>query len=169
MAALIATIVLIFIFQGKEIVDNPVHVLLIAVPLTLQTFTIFVIAYGTFYLLRIPHKFAAPGALIATSNFFELAVAVAMSLYGAGSGATLATVVGVLTEVPTMLFLVHFANRTKRHFDQRAGVEKGILPAMAPDKHKGVDTDDGAENANHNILRFSEYVPNESPVKISFV
>lgn len=116
MIALLVTIVLIFIFQGGQIVDNTVHVLLIAVPLTLQSYIIFALAYFIFFKLRIPHRYAAPGALIATSNFFELAVAMAMSLFGADSGATLTTVVGVLEEVPIMLSLVWFANRTRHWF-----------------------------------------------------
>lgn len=116
--ALILTVLLIFIFQGAQIVESPVHVLLIAVPLILQSFLIFALAYGIFYFLRVPYRFAAPGAMIATSNFFELAVAVAMSLFGADSGATLATVVGVLVEVPVMLSLVWIANRTQHWFPQ---------------------------------------------------
>jgi ACR3 family arsenite transporter len=119
--ALLGTIFLIFIFQGKQIFANPIHVLLIAVPLTLQTLVVFAMAFGSFYALRVPHKLAAPGALIATSNFFELAVAVAMALFGADSGATLATVVGVLTEVPIMLTLVWVANKMEGVFDRRSG------------------------------------------------
>ena len=122
--ALLATLFLIFTFQGDKFVDNPVHVLLIAVPLLLQSVIIFAIAYGLMAWLRVPHRQAAPGALIATSNFFELAVAVAMSLFGAESGATLATVVGVLEEVPVMLALVWFCNRTRAWFPDPA-----LLPA----------------------------------------
>lgn len=114
--ALLGTIVLIFTFQGSQIWDNPVNVLLIAVPLTIQSYLIFALAYGIFYKLQTPFRYAAPGAMIATSNFFELAVAVAMSLFGADSGATLVTVVGVLEEVPIMLSLVWFANKTQHYF-----------------------------------------------------
>lgn len=116
MVALLATLFLIFTFQGEQIINYPVDVLLIAVPLLLQSFIIFALAYGCMIYLQVPHRFAAPGALIATSNFFELAVAVAMSLFGADSGATLATVVGVLEEVPIMLALVWFCNRTLHWF-----------------------------------------------------
>jgi ACR3 family arsenite transporter len=124
--ALLLTVLLIFIFQGAQIVESPVDVLLIAVPLILQSYLIFVLAYGVFYLLRVPYRFAAPGAMIATSNFFEMAVAVAMSLFGADSGATLATVVGVLVEVPVMLSLVWIANRT-RHWFPQARTERDYL------------------------------------------
>ncbi|EDQ91878.1 uncharacterized protein MONBRDRAFT_5977 [Monosiga brevicollis MX1] len=118
MIALIAVLVLIFIFQGQAIVDQPVHVLLIAVPLTIQTYFIFGLAYSVMWYLRVPFCYAAPGALIATSNFFELAVALAISLEGADSGATLATVVGVLEEVPIMLSLVWLCNRTQHWFPE---------------------------------------------------
>ena len=107
---------LIFILQGEQIVDKPSHVFLIAVPMTVQAYGIFALAYFVFYWQRIPFKFAAPGSMIATSNFFELAVAVAMSLFGPESGATLATVVGVLVEVPIMLSLCWFANKTQHWF-----------------------------------------------------
>ena len=89
---------------------------LIAIPLLIQSYGIFVVAYGWAYLWRVPFSTAAPAALIGTSNFFELAVAVAISLFGLNSGAALATVVGVLVEVPVMLSLVAFANRTRQHF-----------------------------------------------------
>lgn len=115
--ALLLTLVLVFIFQGKVIVENLLHILLIAVPLTLQTYVIFAISYAAAYAFGIRHRYAAPAAMIATSNFFELAVAVAISLYGLDSGATLATVVGVLEEVPVMLTLVWFCNRTRHWFD----------------------------------------------------
>ena len=118
--ALLATLFLIFTFQGEQMVENPLHVLLIGVPLLLQSVIIFAVTYGLMYRLHVPHRFAAPGALIATSNFFELAVAVAMSLFGADSGATLATVVGVLEEVPIMLVLVWFCNRTRHWFPDPA-------------------------------------------------
>ena len=113
---LLATVVLLFGFQAETIVSSPLVILLIAIPLLLQNLLIFVIAYGWAYLWRLPHNVAAPAALIGTSNFFELAVAVAISLFGLNSGAALATVVGVLVEVPAMLALVALANATRRHF-----------------------------------------------------
>ncbi len=113
---LLATIILLFGFQGKTIVSQPLIILLIAVPILIQSYGIFAIAYGAAWGLRVPHTIAAPCALIGTSNFFELAVAVAISLYGLNSGAALATVVGVLVEVPVMLSLVAFANRTRSRF-----------------------------------------------------
>ncbi|MCS6835825.1 MAG: ACR3 family arsenite efflux transporter [Anaerolineae bacterium] len=113
---LLLTLVLLFSFQGEKIVNNPLHIALIAVPLILQTFFIFAIAYYAAYIWRIPHRIAAPASLIGASNFFELAVAVAISLFGVTSGAALATVVGVLVEVPVMLALVRIANSTRQHF-----------------------------------------------------
>jgi ACR3 family arsenite transporter len=113
---LLATVVLLFGFQGQVILDQPVLIALIAVPLLIQSYGIFAIAYGAAYLWRVPYTVAAPCALIGTSNFFELAVAVAIGLFGLNSGAALVTVVGVLVEVPVMLSLVAFANRTQRHF-----------------------------------------------------
>jgi ACR3 family arsenite transporter len=113
---LLATVVLLFGFQGRVILDQPMVIALIAVPLLIQTYGIFAIAYGAALAWRIPFKVAAPCALIGTSNFFELAVAVAISLFGLGSGAALATVVGVLVEVPVMLSLVALANRTRHWF-----------------------------------------------------
>ena len=113
---LLATVVLLFGFQGHVIVERPLLIALIAVPLLIQSYGIFVIAYGAAWLARTPFSIAAPCALIGTSNFFELAVAVAISLFGLNSGAALATVVGVLVEVPVMLSLVAFANRTQRWF-----------------------------------------------------
>ena len=113
---LIATVVLLFGFQGHVIVERPLVIALIAVPLLIQSYGIFAIAYGAARAWRIPFDVAAPCALIGTSNFFELAVAVAISLFGIGSGAALATVVGVLVEVPVMLSLVAFANRTRHWF-----------------------------------------------------
>lgn len=110
---LLLTLVLIFSFQGETILSNPIHILLIAVPLILQTVIIFFIAYGWAKAWKLPHEIAAPAGLIGASNFFELAVAVAISLFGLQSGAALATVVGVLVEVPVMLTLVKVANRTK--------------------------------------------------------
>ena len=113
---LLLTLVLIFAFQGQVILDNPLHIVLIAVPLILQTFLIFGIAYGACWLLKLPHRIAAPAGMIGASNFFELAVAVAVALFGTTSPAALATTVGVLTEVPVMLFLVKIANKTKGRF-----------------------------------------------------
>ena len=113
---LLLTLVLIFAFQGHVILDNPHHIVLIAVPLILQTFLIFGIAYGACWLLKLPHHIAAPAGMIGTSNFFELAVAVAVALFGTTSPAALATTVGVLTEVPVMLLLVKIANKTKGRF-----------------------------------------------------
>jgi ACR3 family arsenite transporter len=113
---LLATVVLLFGFQGKVILDQPSLIAIIAVPLLIQSYGIFVIAYGAAWAWRIPFNVAAPCALIGTSNFFELAVAVAISLFGLGSGAALTTVVGVLVEVPVMLSLVAFANRTRKYF-----------------------------------------------------
>jgi len=113
---LILTLVLLFAFQGEKILANPLHILLIAIPLTVQTFLIFFIAYGWAKAWRVPHPVAAPGAMIGASNFFELAVAAAIGLFGLQSGAALATVVGVLVEVPVMLALVAIANRTRGHF-----------------------------------------------------
>jgi ACR3 family arsenite transporter len=114
--ALLATIVLLFGFQGHVILDRPLLIALIAIPLLVQSYGIFAIAYGAAYLWRVPFNVAAPCALIGTSNFFELAVAVAISLFGLNSGAALTTVVGVLVEVPVMLSLVAFANRTRSRF-----------------------------------------------------
>ena len=115
-AALLATVVLLFGFQGHVILDRPVVIALIAVPLLVQSYGIFAVAYSAAYLWRVPFNVAAPCALIGTSNFFELAVAVAISLFGLNSGAALATVVGVLVEVPVMLSLVALANRTRGLF-----------------------------------------------------
>jgi ACR3 family arsenite transporter len=115
-AALLVTLVLLFAFQGEVILHNPLHIALIAVPLIIQTFLIFFIAYGWAKLWKVPHPIAAPGAMIGASNFFELAVAAAIALFGLQSGAALATVVGVLVEVPVMLMLVRIANRTRDQF-----------------------------------------------------
>jgi len=115
-AGLLLTLVIIFSFQGQTIVDNPLHIVLIAVPLVIQTFFIFTIAYIWAKLWKLPHSIAAPAGMIGASNFFELAVAVAISLFGLDSGATMATVVGVLVEVPVMLTLVKIANNTRGWF-----------------------------------------------------
>jgi ACR3 family arsenite transporter len=113
---LLVTVVLLFGFQGHVILDQPLLILLIATPLLIQSYGIFGLAYGAAWLWRVPFPVAAPCALIGTSNFFELAVAVAIGLFGLNSGAALATVVGVLVEVPVMLSLVALANRTRRFF-----------------------------------------------------
>ncbi|PCF93669.1 ACR3 family arsenite efflux transporter [Vreelandella nigrificans] len=117
---LIITLVLLFAFQGEVILNNPLHIVLIAIPLIIQTFLIFFIAYGWAKAWRVPHNIAAPGAMIGASNFFELAVAAAIALFGLQSGAALATVVGVLVEVPLMLALVRIANKTRHHFPTEA-------------------------------------------------
>lgn len=113
---LLLTLILIFSFQGEVILGNPLHILLIAVPLITQTVLIFVISYLTCKKLCLSHDIAAPAGMIGASNFFELSVAVAITLFGASSPAVLATVVGVLVEVPVMLALVRFANRTRHWF-----------------------------------------------------
>ncbi len=113
---LLLTLIIIFSFQGSKIINQPVDILLIAVPLSIQTVLIFFIAYMWAKVWKLPHEIAAPGAMIGASNFFELAVAVAISVFGLTSAAALATIVGVLVEVPLMLTLVRFANRTRHWF-----------------------------------------------------
>ncbi|MEE8045692.1 MAG: hypothetical protein V3T49_02510, partial [Dehalococcoidia bacterium] len=113
---LLLTLVLLFSFQGEKILDNPGHIGLIAIPLIIQTFIVFGIAYAVAKMWRLSHDIAAPAALIGASNFFELSVAAAISLFGLNSGAALATVVGVLVEVPIMLLLVRFVNATSSSF-----------------------------------------------------
>ncbi len=118
---LLLTLIILFSFQGNTILQNPLHIALIAVPLILQTFLIFFIAYLASKLLKLPYNIAAPAGMIGASNFFELAVAVAVALFGTGSPAALATTVGVLTEVPVMLILVKIARSTKGWFaDEQA-------------------------------------------------
>ncbi len=117
---LLATVVLIFGLQAPTILSEPIVIVLISIPLLIQSYGIFAIAYGLAWVFRIRHDIAAPAAMIGTSNFFELAVAVAISLFGLHSGAALATVVGVLIEVPVMLSLVAFANRSRGAFAARA-------------------------------------------------
>lgn len=114
---LLATVVLLFGFQAGIIIEKPMVIALIAIPLLVQSYGIFAFAYGWAYFWRVPFSTAAPAAMIGTSNFFELAVAVAISLFGLNSGAALETVVGVLVEVPVMLSLVAFANKTKGYFN----------------------------------------------------
>ena len=113
---LLLTLIIIFSFQGEIILKNPVHIALIAIPLTIQTFFIFAVAYGWAKAWKLNHEIAAPAGMIGASNFFELAVAVAIALFGIDSGAALATVVGVLVEVPVMLALVRIANNTRHWF-----------------------------------------------------
>lgn len=126
---LLATVVLLFGFQAETILAKPEQILLIAIPLLIQTYGIFFIAYLAAKRLKLPHNVAAPAAMIGTSNFFELAVAVAISLFGLHSGAALATVVGVLVEVPVMLSLVKFANNTRGWFPAES-----VTPADAESK-----------------------------------
>ena len=118
MVGLLLTLIIIFSFQGMKIIDQPLNIALIAVPLILQTFLIFAITFGMAYLAKLPYSIAAPCGMIGASNFFELAVAVAISLFGLSSGATLATVVGVLVEVPVMLLLVRIANSMENKFNR---------------------------------------------------
>ena len=113
---LLATVTLLFGFQAETLINKPLIILLIAIPLLTQTYGIFFLAYAMARFLRLPHNIAAPACMIGTSNFFELAVAVAISVFGIHSGAALATVVGVLVEVPVMLSLVAVANRTRHWF-----------------------------------------------------
>ena len=131
MIGLIATVAILFALQGGVILNRPFVIALIAVPILIQSYGIFALAYGAAWLLRVPHRIAAPCALIGTSNFFELAVAVAISLFGLNSGAALATVVGVLVEVPVMLSLVAFSGRTRARFASEPAMgltEKGGRP-----------------------------------------
>jgi len=115
-SGLLLTLVIIFSFQGQVILANPFHIVLIAIPLILQTFLIFFIAYMPCRWMKLPHDVAAPAGMIGASNFFELAVAVAIAVFGAASPVALATIVGVLVEVPVMLILVRIANRTTGWF-----------------------------------------------------
>lgn len=119
-AGLLLTLVIIFSFQGNIILSNPLHIVLIAIPLVIQTFLIFFITYYASKKLKLTHEIAAPAAMIGASNFFELAVAVAIALFGPTSPVALATIVGVLVEVPVMLILVKIANRTTGWFPQNA-------------------------------------------------
>ncbi len=120
---LLATVVLLFGFQSESILASPLVIALIAVPILIQSYCMFALAYAAAWAWKVPHKIAAPCALIGTSNFFELAVAVAISLFGLNSGAALATVVGVLVEVPVMLSLVAFANRTRGAFPEEQDIK----------------------------------------------
>ena len=116
--ALLATLVLIFAFQADNLTDRPLHIVLIAIPILVQVYFNSSLAYGLMKLFKVPHNIAAPGALIGASNFFELAVATAIALFGPDSGAALATVVGVLVEVPVMLSVCSICNRTRHWFDE---------------------------------------------------
>lgn len=118
MVGLLLTLIIIFSFQGEKIIDQPLNILLIAIPLILQTLFIFAITFYMAYRAKLPYSVAAPCGMIGASNFFELAVAVAISLFGMSSGATLTTVVGVLVEVPIMLMLVNFANSMAHRFNR---------------------------------------------------
>ncbi len=111
--ALLTTLVLLFAFQGERILANPIHIFLIAIPLTIQTYVIFFLTWAVGKKMSLPHCVLSPGSMIGASNFFELAVAVAIALFGLNSGAALATVVGVLIEVPVMLSLVKLSNKWK--------------------------------------------------------
>lgn len=126
--ALLATLVLIFAFQADNILGHPLHVAMIAVPILVQVYCNSSLTYGLMWLLGVPHNIAAPGALIGASNFFELAVATAIALYGPGSGAALATVVGVLVEVPVMLSVCSACNRTRVWFSR---IERPVDEAVA--------------------------------------
>lgn len=117
---LLLTLIILFSFQGQTILVNPLHIMLIAVPLVVQTLLIFALAYGWAWRWHLPYEVAAPVGMIGASNFFELAVAMAISLFGIESSAALATVVGVLVEVPVMLLLVKFANRTRHLFSRKS-------------------------------------------------
>lgn len=123
---LLLTLVILFSFQGEIILNNPLHIALIAVPLIFQTVLIFFVAYRWARAWKLSHDIAAPAALIGASNFFELAVAVAISLFGLQSGAALVTVVGVLVEVPVMLMLVRYANNTRHWFPERGNNDQRL-------------------------------------------
>jgi ACR3 family arsenite transporter len=125
MAGLLLTLILIFSFQGEVIMNNPLHMVLIAIPLIIQTVLIFFLAYGACHRLGCSHNIAAPAGMIGASNFFELAVAVAITLFGAASPVVLATIVGVLVEVPVMLVLVAYANRTSSWFTRFEATGQG--------------------------------------------
>ena len=137
---LLATVVLLFGFQGPVIVGQPLLIALIATPIVIQSYAIFFLTYAAAWTWRIPFPVAAPCALIGTSNFFELAVAVAIGLFGLGSGAALATVVGVLVEVPVMVSLVAFANRTRPAFERRSRDEAVPDPRQASTSTSGPST-----------------------------
>lgn len=118
MMGLLLTLIIIFSFQGQKILDQPLNIILIAIPLIIQTLFIFAITFFIAYLAKLPYSIAAPCGMIGASNFFELSVAVSISLFGLVSGSTLTTVVGVLVEVPVMLSLVKFANSMENKFNR---------------------------------------------------
>lgn len=124
---LLLTLILLFSFQGELILNNPLHIVLIAIPLLIQTLFIFSVSYSASYIIKLPHEIAAPSSMISASNFFELAVAVSISLFGLNSPAALATTVGVLIEVPVMLFLVKIVNKTRLKFETRYKTSKKYL------------------------------------------
>ena len=128
--ALLATLVIIFIFQGERISNNAQDVFLLAVPILLQCVFLWALCYGAAYAMCVPHERAAPASLIATSNFFELAVAVAVALYGPASGAALATVVGVLVEVPIMLLFTTVCMALKPRLDARCAACDEVCPGL---------------------------------------
>ena len=170
--------ILLFGFQAKTILANPIAIVLIAIPLLIQTYGIFAIAYYATRKIELPHNIAAPACMIATSNFFELAVAVAISLIGLQSGAALATVVGVLVEVPVMLSLVAFANRTHRvslnrcekAFTESAGAVKNLMQDMRTRPKESLLSDGsvaGVTAVNHEdllnpqIILYNAKIPKE--------
>lgn len=124
-AGLLLTLVLIFSFQGEVIINKPLHIVLIAITLIIQTVFVFFLAYGVCYRLQCPHEIAAAAGMIGASNFFELSVAVAITLFGAASPVVLVTIVGVLVEVPVMLGLVRYVNSTRSAFHERAPAVPG--------------------------------------------
>ena len=126
MIGLLLTLVIIFSLQAEIIFNNPLHILLIAIPLTIQTFLVFFISYGGAKLLKLSHDIAAPAGMIGASNFFELAVAVAIALFPLNPGVSIATIVGVLVEVPVMLILVRISNKTKHWFPYKSNTMKEI-------------------------------------------
>ncbi|MFW5794188.1 MAG: ACR3 family arsenite efflux transporter [Bacillota bacterium] len=121
-SGLLLTLILIFSLQSDLIINNPLHIVLISIPLIIQTFFIFFIGYGGAKLLKLPHDVAAPAGMIGASNFFELAVAVAIALFPLSPGVALATIVGVLVEVPVMLLLVKIANKTTNWFPKKKSI-----------------------------------------------
>lgn len=150
---LLLTLILLFAFQGDVIINNPLHIILIAVPLIIQTFLIFFIAYFASKWLKLPHNVAAPAGMIGASNFFELSVAVAIALFGTTSPAALATTVGVLTEVPIMLILVKIANNTKHWFPE-SSISTNSEPVQAElmDEELTISESTNEESINDNTV-----------------
>lgn len=145
---LLATVALLFGFQAEILLNNPLAIVLIAIPLLIQSYGIFFLTYGTAKAMKLPHEIAAPAGLIGTSNFFELAVAVAISLFGLTSGAALATVVGVLVEVPVMLTLVAVANRTRHWFPRRSQADE-VMPQPLSENSLASETADRPDTPPH--------------------